>query len=120
MALYVVCLVTACGGGAEAVAEQATLSPQEEEGKRQFSLHCASCHSTEPDIVIVGPSLKGLPGRAATRNPNLTVQEYIITSILRPDEYIVDGFDNLMPATLGKTLTGEDMDAVVAYLLTLE
>jgi hypothetical protein len=32
----------------------------------------------------------------------------------------VDGFDNLMPENLGKKLTGEELDAVVAYLMTLK
>jgi hypothetical protein len=39
---------------------------------------------------------------------------------LRPDEYIVEGFSDLMPSNFGTTLSGEQLDALLAYLMTLE
>ncbi len=125
----VCCLLylAACSGNATPAATATAdpqYSPEEaaqiEQGERLFSQHCASCHATEPETVIVGPSLAGIASQAETRVDGLTAQEYIELSIVRPDAYLVEGFDNVMPANLGKRLTGEELDALVAYLLTLE
>ncbi len=64
--------------------------------------------------------MAGIASRAANRVAGQDSQRYIYTSILNPDDYLVDGFDNLMPTSLGKQLTGEELDTVVAYLMTLE
>ncbi|MBE7531629.1 MAG: cytochrome c [Chloroflexi bacterium] len=85
-----------------------------------FSQNCGSCHSTIPETVIVGPSLAGIASRAETRKPGQDGRTYLYTAILQPGDFLVDGYSDLMPATFGKQLTGEDLDAVVAYLLTLE
>lgn len=120
--------LVACGGNAGPTNPTPTpdtqLSPEEAaqvaEGERLFSRHCASCHALEPETVIVGPSLAGIAGRAATRVDGLTAEEYIEISVLQPSAYLVEGFDDVMPANLGKRLTGDELDALVAYLLTLE
>ena len=39
---------------------------------------------------------------------------------MQPDAYLVQGYENLMPNNLSKELTGEELDAVVAYLQTLK
>lgn len=117
-----------CGGNGGSTRPTATadpqLSPEEAaqiaEGKQLFSRHCAACHAIEPETVIVGPSLAGIAGRGATRVDGLTAEEYIEISILQPGAYLVEGFDDVMPANLGKRLTGDELDALVAYLLTLE
>lgn len=119
MATVCLFLLAACGGDAES-APTATTDPQVAEGERLFSRHCASCHATEPETVIVGPSLGGIAGRADTRIDGLAAREYIELSILRPDAYLVEGFEDVMPANLGKRLTGDELDALVGYLLTLE
>lgn len=127
MATVCLFLVAACGsdtGSAPTATADSQISGQNaaqiEEGKRLFSRHCASCHATEPETVIVGPSLAGIAGRAETRVDGLAAREYIELSIVRPDAYLVEGFDDVMPANLGKRLTGEELDALVAYLLTVE
>ena len=38
---------------------------------------CITCHSLEPDVVIVGPSQAGLGTRAGTRVPGQSAEEYI-------------------------------------------
>jgi mono/diheme cytochrome c family protein len=112
--------VAGCGGGAAAAISAApTYTPQEKQGKDLFARYCATCHSTVQDEVIVGPSLAGVAARAGTRVEGLGAQEYIQQSIQHPNAYIVAGFDDLMPSTLGETLSGEEVEALVAYLLTL-
>jgi len=81
---------------------------------------CSACHSTLPETVIVGPSLAGLPGRAVERIEGLTVEEYLRQSILDPGAYIVEGYNDLMPRTFGEVYDREQIDSLIAYLLTLE
>lgn len=71
-------------------------------------------------MIIRGPSLFGVAGRAGQRVSGMDARSYMYNSILNPTAYMVDGFQNLMPTDLGKTLTGEELDAVVAYLFTLQ
>ncbi len=40
--------------------------------------------------------------------------------MLNPNEYVVQGFPESMPPDFGKRLTGEEFDAIIAYLLTLQ
>lgn len=48
------------------------------------------------------------------------VVEYIRVSILEPNEFIVEGFpENLMPAIYNEFLSEEEVNDLVAYLLTL-
>ena len=97
-----------------------TLAPGEVSGELVYSQQCAPCHLLSPDDVKVGPSLYGIADRAGTRVEGQDARTYILTSILRPDDYLVEGYDNLMPVSLAKNLTSEEMDAVIDYLLTLK
>lgn len=108
-------LLMACGSPEPTPAP--TLDPAMARGKRLFEMHCGACHSLASDVTLVGPSLAGIASRAPTRVDGLDARAYLYTSIMRPGDYLVDGFDNLMPSTLAKSLSGEDIDAVVAYLL---
>lgn len=111
--------LTACGGEAEP-APTPTLDPATRLGQTVFTDHCSVCHSTAPDTVIRAPSLAGIAVRGNERVTGQDARAYIYNSILRPTDYVVEGFDSVMPITLAKDLTGEELDAVVAYLLTLE
>ena len=97
-----------------------TLSPQAVAGQKLFTRECASCHSLSEDTIIVGPSLAHVATVAADRVAGQSAEAYLMSSILNPNDYIVADFDGLMPSTFGKELTGEEIDALVAYLLTLE
>ena len=111
-------LLAACGGGASSPTP--TLSPLAAEGRRVFQANCASCHAVDSDTVIVGPSLAGIATRGGTRVSGQDAETYLLTSVLRPDAYLVEGFENLMPSNLAKSMSGEEVDAVIAYLLSLE
>lgn len=113
-------MLVACGGTAVSAEPTPTLSPEVIAGRSVFTRECASCHSTAPDTIIVGPSLAGIATHATARVPGQDAPTYLLTSIVSPTDFTVPGYENLMPENFAKTLTGEEIDALVAYMLTLE
>lgn len=94
---------------------------------------CASCHSTQPGVQIVGPSLAGVGTRAADvlkdsayHGSAKSPDEYIRESILHPSAYLVPGptfgaaGQSVMPGIYQDILKPEDIDHLVAYLVTLK
>ena len=112
--------LTSCGQAPPPPPPTPTLSPEAVQGKSIFSRECGSCHSLIADTIIVGPSLYKVAERATERVPEQDARTYLLTSILAPNRYLVEGYQDLMPATFGKRLSGEDVDALVAFLLTLD
>jgi len=112
-------MLAACGGGSTA-APTPELDPAAAQGLGVFNRNCAACHALSPDTVIVGPSLARIAARASDRLPDLDARAYVEMSILKPSAYIVQGFSDVMPKDFGKKLTGEELDALVAFLLTLQ
>ena len=47
-------------------------------------------------------------------------REYLFRSITQPGEFLVEGFSDLMPSNIGDKLDEEELEAVIAYLMTLE
>ncbi len=112
--------LAACGGEDTAVVPEPTLDPELAAGQKVFVAHCGACHSTEPDSIIVGPSLAGIAEVGATRVDGLDARAYVFNSIMQPSDYLVEGFTDAMPQDLAKKLTGEELDSVVAYVLAQE
>jgi mono/diheme cytochrome c family protein len=107
-------------GCAAATDPTADLPPELARGHRVYQIHCSSCHSLEPGVVITGPSLDGIATRAATRVEGQEAKVYITTAILNPRAFTTPGFSQLMPTTFGKTISEDDLDLLIAYLLTLK
>lgn len=84
------------------------------------NVSCRVCHSLQPGVVLVGPSFAGIGTRAATRIPGMSAEEYLRQSILHPNDYKVPGFENQMLQNFGETLTEEQVDDLIAFLLTLK
>ena len=90
---------------------------------------CASCHTVQGVAQgVLGPALDGIASVAGNRISGYSAEEYIRESILEPDAYTAgtaDGLsqdyqEGLMAATMaGITLSDEDVDNLVEYLLTL-
>ena len=89
-------------------------------GMQTFTDHCAICHALTPDTIVRGPSLHKIGIRANSRVASQDASAYLYNSIMRPSDFLVEDFEDIMPTTLAKDLTGEELDAVVAYLLTLK
>jgi mono/diheme cytochrome c family protein len=111
--------LTACSV-ATPVPPTPTPSPLVLQGQKVFTARCATCHALVPDTIIIGPSLYGIATVAETRVKGQSADEYILLSILRPGDYIVEGFNNVMITNFAKELTNEDMNALVAFMMTLK
>lgn len=82
---------------------------------------CNACHDVANGVTIVGPSLKGIASRAGTRKPGMSAVDYLHESIVSPNAYVVPGFAaGVMLQTLGQTLSAQQINDVIAYLLTLK
>ena len=120
--LIAACFVflVACAEESPPIPTAIPLSAEAQAGEQVFSNNCAICHATAADTIIRGPSMVGLVPRAGERVTGQDARTYIYNSILRPSDFVVDGFEDVMPSTLAKTMTGEELDAVVTYLLTFD
>ena len=82
---------------------------------------CRICHSLQPDVTLVGPSFHGIATRAGERVPGMSAEAYLHQSIVDPDAYVVEGFPSgQMIPNLAEILTEEQIDDLIAFLLTLE
>lgn len=82
---------------------------------------CITCHSLEPDVIIVGPSQAGVATRAETRVPGQSAEGYIRTSITDPNVFVVEGFaEGMMYQNYGTDLTAAEINDLVAFTLTLK
>ena len=93
---------------------------------------CAGCHSTQPGVVMAGPSLAGIGNRAAEHigtadytGKATDAAGYIHESIVDPNAYLVPGDTfsaggmSFMPPGLEKSMTAKELDDLVAYLNSL-
>ena len=82
---------------------------------------CTACHTIEGiSTAQVGPELTHIGTVAATRRSGVAAEQYIRESILDPGIFVVQGFPNAMPPGSARSLTPEQLEALVAYLLNLK
>jgi hypothetical protein len=60
----------------------------------------------------------GISERAEDRVAELSAEEYIRQSILQPKSFIVEGYNNRMSTVPAMLLSEEEVDDLVAFLLT--
>jgi len=98
-------------------------------GAKEFqAAGCVACHSTQPDVKIVGPSLAGIATDAAesVKEPEYKGKAkdaagWLQESIVDPNADVPEGFQpNVMPQDFGKKLTPQQISDQVADLLTLK
>ena len=84
---------------------------------------CKACHSLDGSVKTSmtngAPSFQGIAERAGERVPGMTAVEYLRQSIVDPSAYLVEDFsDGVMPKGFRFLMSEEDVDAVVAFMLT--
>jgi mono/diheme cytochrome c family protein len=81
---------------------------------------CSTCHTLKSKR-LVGPGLAGIASRAGARVAGQTAAEYLHVSIIQPNAYLVPEYpSSLMPGTYASLLSPQQIDDVVAYLLTIK
>jgi mono/diheme cytochrome c family protein len=126
--LAVLLVLAACGNGdANTTAPAATVGDPErgreiwDTGGGVLSGGCQGCHSldgSEEAGTFRAPTWQGVSGRAGDRVPGLSAEEYLRESIVDPAAYIVEGYSDNMPKGFKILLSEEDIDGLVAFLLT--
>lgn len=130
-------LLVACGGGDEGGEEEAAAPAAVGDAARGEELYtsttigdtsapgCITCHSVQPtDDPLqpspVGPSHYGVADRAGDYVAGMDAEAYLRESIVDPNAHIVEGFsEGVMYQNYAEDLTDQQIDDLVAYLLTL-
>lgn len=82
---------------------------------------CADCHSVEPGVASAsGPNLSNIGNRAAITVGGTSASDYLREAVVDPDAYLAGGFqEGIHYRDYGTALTGEQLDDLIAYMLTL-
>jgi mono/diheme cytochrome c family protein len=81
---------------------------------------CAGCHALADAGATgnIGPTLEGIAGTAAKRQPGTPPDKYVSDSIINPNAFITPGFSaGVMPQNYDDQLTPEQVKALTDYLL---
>ena len=95
-------------------------------GKRLFKRYCATCHYTEPNKDLFGPSLwnivdkkaasvKGFPYSKGLKTSELTWDKVTLDKYLTSPNRLVKGTQMVFPGVKKKS----ERDALIRYLCTL-
>lgn len=114
-------MLAACGGGGASASDVAAGDQLFHQTVIGTNAGCMTCHSTEQGVTIVGPSLAGIATTAATAEAGKTAEEFIKESIVDPNKVVTQGFNpNIMPQNWGQVLSEQQINQLVAYLMTLK
>lgn len=82
---------------------------------------CHVCHEVDSMEALIAPSLMHVASTAGGRIAGISAEDYLRGAILRPNERIVPSTKpGIMPTTYEQSLTPEQLNDLVAYLMTLE
>ena len=102
------------------------LDKEQRFGKRLFKRYCATCHYTEPNKDLFGPSLwnivdkkaasvKGFPYSKGLKTSELTWDKVTLDKYLTSPNRLVKGTQMVFPGIKKKS----ERDALIRYLCTL-
>jgi mono/diheme cytochrome c family protein len=88
--------------------------------RAEVSFACATCHHVDSDDRLIGPGLLNIVDHVEQHGTGETPAEYIRHSIVEPGAFVVPDYpDNLMPRTYAELFTEEEINDLVAYVLSL-
>ncbi|HRA00408.1 MAG TPA: c-type cytochrome [Thermoflexales bacterium] len=94
------------------------------QGSRGELFACIRCHPVNPGEkpnYPVGVNMAHIALRAGVTVKDKTAEEYLRESILNPDAFLAGNFqDGLMSREYAKALTPQQVEDLVAYLMTLK
>jgi sulfur-oxidizing protein SoxX len=122
-------LLAACGAEAEidpkSIGDPGRGREIFENGTELISTTYTKCHSLDGTVPAdprhprrLAPSLLGVSARAGDRAQQLGAVEYLRQSILDPNAYIVEGYEDDMDKGYKYGLSEVEVDDLVAFLLT--
>ncbi len=121
-------LVTACGSDAKAsnIPSPESVGDPEQGAQIFVERHgeapsCSFCHSVNQDKSGIGPSLEGIARSAGHQQNGVDTIAYLRDSIVNPNAFVADGSSkSRMYAHFDDVLSDEEIDNLIAYLLTLK
>ena len=85
---------------------------------------CVTCHTVGgvPEAVgLLGPDLSSIGTEAASRQPGVSAEDYLVQSIREPEGFVAEGVERAVPGlmltAITAGLTDADVEALVAFLL---
>ncbi len=84
---------------------------------------CSTCHSLNPGEVLVGPSMAGIATDAAgdAADEGMTTEEMLKEMIVDPNAELAGDFAaDIMPQDWGEKLTPQELNDLIAFLMTLK
>ncbi len=110
-------ILSASGEGQEeqSTGEELPAAGDPANGEQLFAASCGGCHGPADGA---GPALTGMGEQAATRVDGVPAAEYLYQSIVDPGAYVVEGFVDIMPTTYGEDYSDDELNNIVAYILT--
>jgi cytochrome c2 len=113
--------LAACGAESAPTAGGGDAAAGEEVFNQVAAPACNTCHSLNPGETLVGPSLAAIGAEAGSRVNGVSAEDYLRRSITEPNTDITAGFAaNIMPSTYTGQLTEQQIEDLVAYMLTLK
>ncbi|NCF68214.1 MAG: c-type cytochrome [Chloroflexi bacterium] len=132
LVLTLLLLLAACGGGGGDAAESGgdNAVGDAANGEKLYNQvtigsasapGCVTCHSMEPDVVLVGPSHAGLGNRAGSYKEGMSAEEYLRESIVDPDAHLVEGFTpGVMYQNYATELKASEVNDLIAFMTTVK
>jgi mono/diheme cytochrome c family protein len=82
---------------------------------------CTACHglgTRAPHLLADEGGTGTIGARCATREPGKDCKKYLHDSLIRPNDFVVPGYQPIMP-DMSRTLSGTQIWALIAYLQSL-
>lgn len=123
--IFLTFALIACG---PAQLASSTTTPDPEIGRQLFNKgfletsgrSCHYCHKVTESEISPQVPLIGIAAYAGERVEGMSAEEYLRQSILDPPAYLVEGFSDAMPTNYAEILSEEDINQLIAYLMTLK